>query len=99
MQGRVRFTQAADADLERMFEFGLDRFGLRQAQRYQIDLWKALEALLTFPNMGTDQGHIDPGLRRLVHASHAIYYRAIGADILVERFLGPGQDPTREFEP
>jgi hypothetical protein len=53
--------------------------------------------LVTFPSLGSDQDHIAEGLRRYVHASHAVYYSQHSFGILIERIPGPGQDPVREF--
>jgi len=94
----VRFSGSAEADLYFIAEFTAGRFGLAQEKRYSTDLRKAIEMLLAFPHMGTDQSHIADGLRKHVHAAHAIYYSEQAFGVLVERILGPGQDPTREFE-
>jgi plasmid stabilization system protein ParE len=57
-----------------------------------------MDMLVTFPAMGADQSHIATGLRRHVHESHAIFYSRHSYGLLVERILGPGQDPAREFK-
>lgn len=77
--------------------FSAETFGIEQSRRYRNQMLKAVEQLLVFPHMGSPQEHIAEGLRRLVHGSHAIYYSQRGDEIFIERILGPGQDPAREF--
>jgi toxin ParE1/3/4 len=66
--------------------------------RYRAALFGALQLLATFPKTGSSQERIAPGLRRYVHASHAIYYSIHDDGLLVERILGPGRDPMLEFQ-
>jgi len=48
---------------------------------------------------GSDQSGIHPRLRRIVHQSHAIYYRVDQDEITIARILGPGQDPLEALGP
>lgn len=96
MANRVRLRQEALDDLDGIATYTLESFGAAQAARYKENFLKALDLLAVFPLLGPETG-IRPGLRRHVHASHAIYYRVDGEDIVIIRILGPGMDPTREF--
>jgi toxin ParE1/3/4 len=93
----IRFAADAVVDLDGIAAFTGEQFGLAQETRYRDDLRRVMELLLTFPMMGAGQDHIATGLRRHVHASHAIYYSEHPFGILIERILGPGMDPAREF--
>ena len=98
MKPEVRFSLRAETDLLSLSEFTAEKFGVAQERKYREGLVGALQKLLTFPNIGTDQSDIGEGLRRFVHERHAIYYSEHAYGILIERILGPGQDPAREFE-
>ena len=98
MADEVRLSGDAEADLSEIASYTADRFGSEQELRYRDGLRRALDMLLMFPAMGADQSHIAPGLRRHVYASHAIFYSHQAYGVLVERVLGPGQDPAREFK-
>lgn len=89
-------TRRAESDLADIAEFTTERFGTDQARGYRDGLIEAFELIARFPALGTDQGHLKPGARRLVHGSHAIYYRQRRDGVLILRILGPGQDPTRQ---
>jgi toxin ParE1/3/4 len=73
------------------------QFGREQAKSYGAGLLETLDALAEYPLMGSDQGHIRPALRRHVYKSHTIYYRPERNGVVVQRILGPGQDPLREL--
>ena len=98
MADEVRLSKDAEADLHFIASYTADKFGAEQELRYRDGLRRAIETLLAFPAMGSDQSHIATGLRRHVHASHAIFYSRQPYGLLVERILGPGQDPAREFQ-
>lgn len=93
----VRFTPDARADLDGIIVYTLERFGIAQAQTYRAGFEKFFEILATYPQAGSDQSDIRPGLRRIVHQAHAIYYRVEGDNIVIGRILGPGQDPLQEL--
>lgn len=95
----IRFSVRAEEDLDFISAFTGERFGLAQERKYRERLLRAFQMLLTFPNLGTDQSESGEGLRRTVHERHAVYYSVHPFGILIERILGPGQDPAREFEP
>ena len=93
----VRLTQAADADIEAIAEYTIQRFGVRQARIYRDGLWNTFDILAEFPELGARQEHVGPSVRRFVHESHSIYYELGESEILILRILGRGQDPQRHF--
>lgn len=95
----VRFTLEADEDLESLSDFSFEKFGSAQASRYRKAIGDAIQLLGQFPQLGQEAPEVRLGLRRHVHGVHAIYYRVHEDYIVIGRILGPGQDPTREFEP
>ncbi len=97
VEREARFSGDAETDLLNIAVYTAERFGRAQEQKYRDDLWKAIAVLVDFPRMGADQERIAKGLRRHVHVAHAIYYSEQSYGVLVERILGPGQDPMREF--
>jgi toxin ParE1/3/4 len=94
---RYRLTEVAAADFDALAGFSLTSFGPAQAKRYADGLFKTLDLLVAFPQMGSDHGHVLAGMRRVVHGSHSIYYVVIDDEIVVLGFLGAGQDPLQRF--
>ena len=61
-------------------------------------LHEAFELLADRPLLGTNQARIKPGLWRLLHESHVIYYRPRTAGVLIVDILHQAQDPSWHFE-
>jgi toxin ParE1/3/4 len=78
-------------------QYTLTQFGAEQSRRYRDGLLATLDALADHPLMGSDQGHVRPNLRRHVYQSHTIYYRQPADGVVIQRILGPGQDPLRQL--
>lgn len=97
MANEIRYSVEAETDLTFVADFTAEQFGPEQELRYRDGLRRAVELLAMFPGVGSDRSHIAKGLRCHVHASHVIYYSQQSYGVLIERILGPGQDPTREF--
>ncbi len=91
-----RLSQAADEDLDRLFDHGIDRFGLDQAIEYLDGLIRRFSALTETPDQWQAVEHIRSGYRRSVYGSHSIYYRMDADDIVVVRILGQ-ENPDTAF--
>ena len=94
---RYRLTEQAEEDLANVADYTIERFGVEQARKYRDELFRTFDRLVTFPFLGTEQGGIEPGLRRMVHSSHSIYYVIRGDEVVVTALLGPGEDPLTRF--
>lgn len=94
---RYSLTEQAEDDLANVADYTIARFGVEQAREYRDGLFRAFDLLIAFPFLGSDQSHIEAGLRRHVHGSHAIYYVFREGEIIIAALLGPGEDPVRRF--
>ncbi len=86
--GSYRLTKAADKDFDSIFDFGIDKFGLQQAQDYQRGIVERFGQLADRPLRYPAVGHVRDGLRRSVYQSHSIYYRVDPDEIVIIRILG-----------
>lgn len=84
---RYRLSKAADQDFERIFEFGINQFGLAQALDYQNGMKQRFEQLATQPKLYQAVDHIRQGYRRSVYQAHSIYYRIDRDFVLIVRIL------------
>jgi toxin ParE1/3/4 len=89
-----KLTKAAGEDLENIFEFGIDTFGLDQAVKYQIRMSQRFGELAEQPELYSAVDHIRRGYRRCVFGPHSIYYRIEPMRVLIVRILGR-QDPPK----
>jgi toxin ParE1/3/4 len=95
---RYRLTPAARADLDAIWAYTLQNWGMHQAERYIRALSDACAAAADGRGQAADA--IRPGYRRLLSGAHVLFFRLAadgGADIIrilhqrmdVERHLGP----------
>ena len=83
-----RLSEKAVGDLDRLYEFGVEQFGLEQADRYFDGLIARFETIVRNPLLAPAVEHLLPGLRRPVYFSHTLYYLADASGIQVIRILG-----------
>ena len=84
---RYRLSRRADQDLFEIFRFGIETFGLLQAEQYQTDLTHCFDLLAQNPRLGRPADIIAPGLRRHEHARHIILYEIETDGVLILTIL------------
>ena len=92
-----RLSPAAQNDLEGIFEYTVERWGLDQAIRYIEALEKTCTALAESPDTAQDCDHIRPGYLRSPVGRHFIYFRAEDFGIAVIRILHQHMDQSRHL--
>ena len=85
---RYRLHEKALADLERIYEFGVNTFGLEQADKYYDGLISRLQAIANNPEHAQTVDHVWPGIRRSVYGSHSVYYLVSADEVRIVRILG-----------
>ena len=88
-----QLTEAAQEDLDEIYEYSILTFGLRQARDYLRGLHTSLNTLAENPRMGRDFSHVKEAARRFEYVSHSVYYRVTDDGILVLRVLHMRMDP------
>lgn len=94
---RIELTKEAERDLINIFLFGVEHFGVVQAERYSSLLTAKIESAAANPSFGADYDFVRSGLLRYEATSHAIYYRQTSDGILVLRILHGRMDPVRHL--
>lgn len=88
MPSRYRLSRAADTDLERLYDWGIDQFGLNAADEYYDALLTRFDEIAKSPLLWQSVDHIRAGYRRSVCGVHSIYYKIDGDEVIVIRILG-----------
>ncbi len=83
----MRFSRRAEADLLSIAAYTLRTWGKGQADRYINDLEACCQMLDRDPICGRRCDEVRPGLRRLEHGRHVVFYYKGANDILVSRIL------------
>ena len=92
-----RLSARARRDIDELYEYSIDRFGLAVAQAYFNGLHDVFELLGANPMMGRSVDHLRAGLRCFVHQRHSIYYRVDDRGPAIQRVLHVARDPLRAF--
>ena len=82
-----RLSSSAAGDIEHIFEFGIDQFGLEEALDFRDRLVIRLSHIAEAPYQYPAVDDIKPGYRRSVFGSHAIYYQVLENTIVIARIL------------
>ena len=77
--------------------YTLHAWGEDQTIRYIDGLETCCQQLADNPQLGRHCDHIWPGLRRLQHARHVVFYRIEAGGILVSRILHQRMLPERQL--
>jgi toxin ParE1/3/4 len=78
-----RLSNVAKEDLIRIHQYGVDKFGLAQADKYFDSLFEYFEIISQRPFSFESVDYLRKDYRRCVCGSESIYYR-IGSDGIVE---------------
>lgn len=76
--------------------YTLQAWGENQTIRYIDGLETCCQRLADNPELGRPCDHIRPGLRRMEHARHVVFYRIELGGILVSRILHQRMLPERQ---
>ena len=93
----VRISPEAERDLESIWLYTLDEWGLEQANRFSDEMFDAMNKLAKWPKSGVACEHIREGYRRSSYGRHAVYYRIEPYGIVVVRNLHDRMLPSNHL--
>jgi len=82
-----KLAAAAEADVEAIYAYSEQAFGLNQTEKYMAGLGQLLEKLADIPRMGQNADDLRPGLFRFRYQSHMVFYTIERDHIAVRRIL------------
>ena len=92
-----RLAPEAKRDLEAIWLYTLEEWGLEQANRYTDEFTDVFAQLAAGPQLGTACDHIRKAYRRSRVGRHVVYYRMTNYGIAVIRILHDRMLPTRHL--
>tara|TARA_R110002126_G_scaffold238089_1_gene381483 strand:- start:48 stop:362 length:315 start_codon:yes stop_codon:yes gene_type:complete len=90
-------TRAAERDLDRIWDYSVDRWDTAQADAYLRRLQAAMAGLCLFPETGRAVDDIRQGYRVLPIEAHCIFYRISMDAIEIVRILHGRMDARGQF--
>jgi toxin ParE1/3/4 len=87
-----KISQKAEIDLAKIYEYGIETFGVKHAKSYLIGIHEVFEILTATANLGRDASEFMLLLKRFSYKSHIIFYLVTDIDILIVRVLNQSMD-------
>jgi toxin ParE1/3/4 len=85
-------SQAADNDIQEIYEYTAKNFGDDQAIKYLTGLEDLFYALCAHPHTGRQRDEIREGIRSTNYVSHIVFYKVVEKRIRVVRVLHASRD-------
>ncbi|NDV14862.1 hypothetical protein GO009_02395 [Muricauda sp. TY007] len=96
--GVYKLSNKAETDLAEMYEFGIYKFGLLQAQRYFNGMHEVFGVLAENIDLGCDASEFIGDLKRFSYKAHTIFYFQTTSGIFVLRVLSQRMDYTHSLQ-
>ena len=90
--GVYKLSRKAEIDLAKMYEYGIETFGLKQAKVYLSGIHTLFQVLTDNATLGRDASEFILSLKRFSYKSHTIFYLVTDIDILIVRVLNQSMD-------
>jgi toxin ParE1/3/4 len=97
MTGRYVLSPRAQTDLDEIWAYTEDHWGLDQAETYTRDIWQRIEDVAERPTIGQDCSDIRAGYYKISCGSHFLFYRLIAQGIDIVRILHERMDFERHI--
>ena len=83
-----KLSKVAKEDLIRIHQYGVRKFGVRQADKYFNDFFNTFELIVNQPYSFESVSFIKEGYRRCVSGSDSIYYRIENETVEIMTIIG-----------
>ncbi len=91
-------SEAAERDLEEIFNYIHSKHGINQAYRYVSSFDGIFQNLALHPEIGRERPEIREGLYSMSKDHHIIFYRIHGGKLRIIRVLHGARDLPRQFD-
>ncbi len=94
----VRVSREFNIDLDNIYTYGIDTFGLKQAELYENEIWKLVEGLSLNWQFFSECRHLTTKskmYRWIILDSHLIIYRITDTEIQVLRIVHSHRSVTK----
>ncbi len=93
-----RLRPKAEQDLEKIYEYSVQEFGIERAAQYIRDLNDAFNRLASDSSLGRNYDFVRPNLLAFNIVSHVIFFKPSSFGITILRVLHRSMDYGRHLE-
>jgi toxin ParE1/3/4 len=94
---RYTLSPRAQADIEDIWNYTIERWDAQQAEIYLRQLRTAIESVAATPRLGRSCSHIREGYYKYASGSHILFYRLVANSVDVVRILHERMDFERHL--
>ncbi len=94
---RLRLSRRAQADLDDIRDYSVERFGLTRAIAYLDGVEQAFRLILRHPEIGSLNSDLGEAVRSTPSGEHRVFYTSEADDILILRILHKHMDVSRHL--
>lgn len=87
----------AEKDLENIFDYTFEKFGVDQAVKYVSSFDNVFDSLVKSPPMGRERKEIRSELSSLAKENHVVFYRIMDSKIRIVRIIHGSRDLPKHF--
>ena len=91
-----RLSEKAEADLQLHYAYGLEQWGIRQADRLFEQIFDAFEEIDVYPEACRNRFEVEPGLRIKIIQSYLILYSIELDAVVIQRIVSGASDWQNE---
>jgi toxin ParE1/3/4 len=84
---RLEFSEPAEHDLENIYIYGAETFGMAQADVYMSGLRRLFDTLRDNPMVGRERDEVRPPIRLFPYEAHHVFYDVFADRVMVQRVL------------
>jgi toxin ParE1/3/4 len=95
MKARFVLTPRAQEDLNEIWDYTVERWGLNQAETYTRQLGRDIAAVADRPSLGKECDRVRSGYRMYPSGSHVLFYRQTPDLVDIVRILHERMDYER----
>lgn len=92
-----KLSTKAAIDIAEIYEYGIFKFGLNQAQTYLKGLEENLGVLVSRPELSRKANYISPSLYRFKYQSHIVFFTLAEDEAFIVRILEQHRDFQRHL--
>jgi toxin ParE1/3/4 len=94
---RLAFTPRARRDIEEIWEYSVEQFGVDKAETYLRDIQRAAMTVTEDPRRGLGCDEIRSGYRKFSVGSHILFFKASATRVVIVRILHRRMDFSRRL--
>ncbi len=92
-----RLRALARSDLESIWDFTLEEWGVDQAERYLSEVFACFDELAANPLLGRRRDEVKPGYRSFPQGRHTVFYKIESDGIEIIGVVHQSADVERHF--